>query len=136
MKKGVIEKAEKFELHHKIIFFFVIMLLTILITRFIIYYIADPNIKIRGLELHHFDYGLILLVITSLLMLFGKKHNRLYLIFVAISLGLIIDELWFIRKQIGGNNPAIYNPSLIWVLLVAISIVLLAFLISYISKKK
>lgn len=135
MKKGVIEKTEKFELHHKIIFFLVIILLTILITRFIIYYVVDPNIKVLGLELHHFDYGLLLLVITSLLMLFGKKHFKLYLIFIAISLGLIIDELWFIRKQIGGNNPAIYNPSFIYVILVAILVVLIAFLISSLSNR-
>lgn len=135
-KQMIIKKIKDFELNHKIVFFLIIIILTILITRFIIYYIVDLNLKIFRYELHHFDYGLLLLVITSLLMLFGKMHNRLYLILIAVSLGLITDELWFIRKQIGGNNPAIYNTSFIYVILVAIFIVLIAFIISRFSKKK
>ncbi|MBM3234270.1 hypothetical protein FJZ19_04225 [Candidatus Pacearchaeota archaeon] len=132
----IIKKFEDFELHHKVLAFLIILLATILITRGIIYYIVDPNLKIGSFELHHFDYGLIILVVVSLLMLFGKKNELIYIPLTAISLGLIIDELWFIRKQIGGNNPAIYNPSFIYVLLVAIFIVLVAFLINYFSKRK
>lgn len=132
----LIKEAEKFELHHKVIAFLIVIIATILITRFIIYYIADPNLTILGLELHHFDYGLALLIITSLFMLFGKKHFALYLILTAVSLGLIIDELWFIRKQIGGNNPALYNPSLVYVLILAVIISLIALLISHLFNKK
>lgn len=131
----IIKRFENFELHHEIIAFLVVLILTILITRFIVYYIVDPNLRIGGLELHHFDYGLILLTITSLLMLFGKKRDGIHLILLAVSLGLIIDELWFIRKQIGGNNPTIYNPSFIYVILVAILVVLISFLITKFSKK-
>jgi len=121
----LVKKFKEFESKNKVLTFLVIILLTILIARFIICYVVDPNLKIGGLELHHFDYGLILLVITSLLMLFGRKRDGMHLIMLAISLGLVIDELWFIRKQIGGNNPAIYNPSSIYVVLVAIIVVLI-----------
>lgn len=131
----IIKEFKDFEIHHKTITFLVIIILTILITRFIVYYIVDPNLRIFGLELHHFDYGLILITITSLLMLFGKRRDGIHLILLAVSLGLIIDELWFIRKQIGGNNPAIYNPSFVYVILVAIIVVLISFLISKFSKK-
>jgi hypothetical protein len=132
----IIKRFEKFELQHKILAFLIIILLTILVTRGLVYYVVDPNTKILGHELHHFDYGMILLVITSLLLLFGKKHFIPYLIMIAVSLGLIIDELWFIRKQVGGNNPAIYNPSFVYVIIVAILVVLVAFLISHFSNKK
>jgi len=135
-KRSWITNFENLELHHKILSFLIILIVTILITRFIIYYIGDPNPLFFGLELHHFDYGLIILTITSLLLLLGKKHFKLYLIMLAISLGLIIDELWFIRKQIGGNNPEIYNPSLIYVLIVAVFVSLIALLISYFSNKR
>jgi hypothetical protein len=131
----IVKDAEKFELHHQILAFLIIILGTILFTRIIIYYIIDPNLIIFGLELHHFDYGLILLVIISLLLLFGKKHLKTYLVLMAISLGLIIDELWFIRKQIGGNNPAIYNPSFVYVIIVALLVVLMAFLIKQLSQR-
>ena len=134
--KEMIKDLEKFEIHHQIISFLIILIATILITRGIVYYVIDPNPSIFGLELHHFDYGLILLIITSLLLLFGKKHFRLYLLFLGISLGLIIDQLWFIREQVGGNNPLIYNPSLTPVLILSIVIVLIALLISHLSKHK
>lgn len=133
--KKLVRKFENFELHHKILFFAIILVLTILITRVIIYYIIDPNLKLFGLEMHHFDYGLIILTITSLWMLFSKKRKRIHLILLAISFGLIIDELWFIRKQIGGNNPAVYNPGFVYVILVAITVILISFLISKFSKK-
>lgn len=134
--KKLVKRFKEYEKNHKILAFLIIILLTILITRFIIYYVVDPNLKIGNFELHHFDYGLILLIIVSLLMLFGRKKDGIHLILLAVSLGLIIDELWFIRKQIGGNNPAIYNPSFIYVILVAIIVVLISLLISHFSNKK
>jgi len=135
MKKGAVRKLEDFELHHKIIAFAVIILATILITRFFVYFIVDPNFKINGLELHHFDFGLLFLTISSLLMLFGRKNFKINLIITGVGLGFIIDELWFIKKQIGGNMPEIYNPSFIYVILVAIIISLVALLISGFAKK-
>ena len=131
----IIKKQNKFESNQKIILFTATILATILITRIIIYCLIDINFKIFNFEFHHFDYGLILLIIIVLFMLFTEKSKKIYIILSAISLGLIIDELFFIRKQITGNNPAIYNPSLAYVLLIAIIISLLAFLISKFSKK-
>ena len=61
------------------ILFILIFILTILITQIIIS-IKDPNIIIKGYELHHFYYGLIVLIIINLIMLF------IYLITLIINL--------------------------------------------------
>jgi hypothetical protein len=135
MKKSIVRRFENLEMHHRILFFAVVLIATILITRFVIYYVVDPDLKIGSFELHHFDYGFILLVIVSLLLLFGKKHTAIYLPLMAISLGLIIDELWFIRKQIGGNNPSIYNPSFFYIVLIALVVVLISLIILKFSEK-
>ncbi|MFH1711454.1 MAG: hypothetical protein ABH840_04040 [Nanoarchaeota archaeon] len=132
----IIKEVKEFETHHKVIFFLIVMLLTILITRFIVYYITDPDPKILEFELHHFDYGIVLLIVTVLFMLFVGKYEKIYLALTAISLGLVIDELWFIRKQIGGNNPIIYDSSFSYVILMTVLISMIAFLISSLFKKK
>ena len=129
------KKIEKFIEKHSLITFAVVIIATILITRFIVYYIYDPDTKILGFDLHHFDYGLLLLIITILLMLFVGKYYKTYLITSAISLGLIIDQLWFIRNQIGGSNPAIYNPSFIPALIVAVFVIILAFIFQKLNRK-
>lgn len=136
MKRGIVRIFEGFELHHKIIAFLIVLILTILITRGIVYYVADPNPMLFGYELHHFDYGLLILTVVSLLMLFGKKHFELYLVLIAVSLGLIIDELWFVKGSLGHGNPAIYNHSLPDVLSLSIILVLIIFLVIHFGGKK
>lgn len=131
----MLKKIEKFELHHKIVFFLFVILLTIIITRLVIYYVADLNLIVFGLELHHFDYGLIILMITSLLLLFGKNHFKTYLILIAIALGWIIDEMWFVKKSLGHGNPYFYNLSFPYVLLLSVAIPLMILLIKQIHNK-
>ncbi|MBU3912683.1 MAG: hypothetical protein KKB21_04590 [Nanoarchaeota archaeon] len=132
----IAKEVGKFEMKHKLLFFMLVLIATILIVRFSIAYIFDPNPKILGLELHHFDYGLLLLIVTVLFMLFVGKYERAYLALCSIAIALIVDELWFIRKQIGGNNPEIYNPSFPYAIILAMIIVFLAFLLSSLFKKK
>lgn len=120
---------------NRLIIFALSLIGTILVTRLVIYYIVDPNLMIFGLEMHHFYYGLFLLIGTVLFMLFVGRYHKIYLITSAISIGLIVDQLWFICKQIGGNNPTIYNPSFAPVILIAIIISLIALILSRLSKK-
>jgi hypothetical protein len=77
----------------KSLYFFLIFLATIIITRIFVYIkpIASPTIN--GLRLHHYMYGLILLVLS----LFVKN-----ILIYAIGLGLFLDELAYIL--IGGKN--------------------------------
>lgn len=101
MRKSVIERIKDFEIKHKIISFLIVLILTIIITRIIVA-IFDPNFAIKGFEIHHFYYGLVLLIIVSLMMLYRKGGFPLHLILVAMSIGLIIDEFIFILTKVRG----------------------------------
>lgn len=137
MKKGIIKSFEDFELHHKILSFIVIMSITVLIIRIGVL-IYNPNPVIGGFELHHFDYGMILLFITTLLLLFGKKRELLYIILAGISFGMILDELWFIRTDLAktGNQILIYSSTLPAVLIILMTIIFIVLIINYFKKRK
>jgi len=133
LEKGLVNKAEKFESKHKIISLLIIMLLTILITRLIVHF-SDPNLFLGKFELHHFYYGLVLLVVVSLLMLFQRGHFKLHLTLIGISLGLIIDELVFVGTKV--RSSVAYSSTFSSTIIIAIVIILIAELIVYISKRK
>lgn len=138
MSKSFLKKIEQLELHHKIAAFILIMVTTIILTRIgVAFY--DPNPTLFNLELHHFDYGLALLLIVCLLLLFGKKKYVIYLPLAAISFGLILDEVWFIRKSV--FNPTIddfspYVASYPSVILLILLIVFAILLINHSTQKK
>ena len=129
MKKHYIEKFEK---KHKIISFITLILLTIFITRLLVS-ITDPNIIIKGFEIHHFYSGLILLIIISIIMLFEKGNFKINLFILAISIGLILDELVFIGTKIRG--PVEYNSTFSSVLTLIVFILLITEIIFYWMKK-
>ena len=133
MKKGVIKEIETFEMKHRVISFILIVLLTIAITRAITM-IQDMDIIIRGFELHHFYYGVVLLMLTVILMLFGKKHYKIWLTLSAISIGLILDEFLYIGQGFG--NYEIYSATLPSAILFAVIISVITSLIFYISKRE
>lgn len=140
MKKrtSVIKKFEGFEAHHKIFFFLAIIASTILLTR-LITNINNPNPLVYGFELHHFDYGLVLLIIAVLLLLFGEKRYSLYILLSAMAIGLILDDFWFIRSNIndpGVNEVLIYNSTLPSAILGIIILILAIFLIKHFAKRK
>ncbi|OIO81502.1 hypothetical protein AUJ84_01000 [Candidatus Pacearchaeota archaeon CG1_02_32_132] len=125
------KKTERFELKHQITSFLIIMLLTLLIARFIAS-VYDPNLIIKGFEIHHFYYGLILLIIISLIMLFEKGEFKINLIITAIAIGLIIDELILVGTEI--KEPLKYNSTIYSVIILALAVVLIVEFISYILK--
>ena len=83
--KKFIKNLENFETHHKLLAFAIIVFFTILITRVLVL-IHDPHPIIFGFEFHHFDYGLIGLLIIllhvsfktkiSMMIIFGKAFPR------------------------------------------------------------
>jgi len=117
---------------YRLTFFSIILILTVLISRILVS-IKDPNIFIKGFELHHFYYGLFILIILSLFTLLKKKINfKLYIILSAISIGLIADELIFISGKIRG--AVTYTSTFPSSLIVIWVIILIAFVINYRSK--
>lgn len=130
-------KIEKFEMHHKVLAFIIVMCLTIVISRLSVM-VYNPNPIILNFELHHFDYGILLLLIVYLFLLFGKKRYPLYLLLSAIAFGLVLDELWFIRANISPerNNLLTYITTLPSVIVFVIIIILVSFFINHFRKRR
>jgi len=132
MANSKIKNPNLIKVKNKTILFMVVLITTIIITRILVSFWKDPNIFIGALELHHFYYGLILLIITTLGILFGRLHPRLYVIFSAIAIGLILDESLFVMAKIRG--PITYADTLlsattmIFVVLIIIGIILFDFI--------
>src|SRR3989339_1305093 len=113
MKESFFKKIENFELHHRVMIFVCLIILTILVTRGLVL-IKDPNPTVFGFELHHFDYGLLLLLAMTILLLFGERKHLTYLVGSAVAIGLILDNLWFIRlgvKYPVASETQIYNST-------------------------
>lgn len=90
-------------LKHKALSFLIILLLTVLFVRLMVF-VYDPNPRMFDFELHHFDYGLALLILSSVLLVFDPKRYFVYLISTAISLGLVLDQYWYIRGYPHGQG--------------------------------
>lgn len=89
--------------------FALILLSTIGISRIVTQW-YNPNPVLFGYEFHHFDYGMILLVIAVLTILFSNaRQHALSLIVTGIGLGLILDEWWFVRDSVPYSNAATWN---------------------------
>ncbi len=123
----ILKRFENFELKHKLFIFLSTIFLMILVTRLLVL-IKDPEIIIHGYLLHHFYYGVILLVFTSIFMLFNKKHYLICLVLSGISIGLILDEFIFILGQMSKAQYMSTLPS-------AIIFFLIIFLVAGIIKK-
>jgi hypothetical protein len=93
---------KRFDYRHRIVSLVGIILLTIFISRIATFF-TDPNFFFGLLELHHFYYGLFLLIVTSVSMLYRRGTFRTHLILTGISIGLILDELEFIMGKVRGE---------------------------------
>ncbi|MDO8517482.1 MAG: hypothetical protein Q7S33_05150 [Nanoarchaeota archaeon] len=124
--KEIEKDLNKLETKHGIIFFIIIMILTILITRGLVL-IKDPHPILLGFEFHHFDYGLFLLILTNLSLLFGKIKYKPAIFLSAVATALIIDDLFFIRRNLNETN--IYNSTFSLAIAFSLFIIILIFLV-------
>ena len=93
------KKRSDFLIKHRVIALLIILTITLLFSRMIVN-VINPNPTIKGYEIHHFHYGLLLLIIVSLLMLYKKGPFKIHLILTGVSLGLILDEIIFISGKV------------------------------------
>jgi hypothetical protein len=132
-------KFKTFKESHKIIFFLIVVLTTIFISRIVVLF-YNPNPSFRGLELHHFDYGVFLLMITSFIVLFTKVRYDIYYILMGVAIGLIVDEYWFIRKLVplfpDGNGMMLYESTIPSVVILIMIMGLTLFFIYSVSKRR
>lgn len=126
--RNVFSKFSSFEIEHKIFAFAFIVCATIGITRLLVW-IHDPNPVLFHFELHHFDYGLLLLIIVSIMLLFDVLHKALCFLFTAIAVGLIVDEYWFIRD---GQR---YQSTLLSAVILSLVIICILLFVNALIKK-
>lgn len=137
--RRIFTSYQNLELHHKVLLFMGEVFATIIVARFAGEYLnVDPFVL--GFELHHFDYGVILLIISVLLLVLDENRTRLplYSLFSAISLGLMTDELWFIRNFHAYPNltsAQIYNGTFLATIIIFLGISALAGVINLKIKK-
>ena len=133
MKRGISKKIEEFEIKHKIILFILVIFLTIIITRIIVL-VKDPNLIIKGYELHHFYYGIILLIISNPLFNIINANTcfNIYFLLSAISIGLITDEFLYVAGGFGNKN--VYFSTLPSAIAFSGIILLIAFFIKNFSR--
>ena len=140
MIKKLRKEFEEITNPHKITFFLIIIILTIAITRLFVIFIHNPNPTTLGFEIHHLDYGIALLMWTSLLIIFGKRKHLSHLILYGVSFGLIIDDIWFIRSNIVDPSSAIevsiYNSTLLSAIILTGIIFTLSLIIWKLTKRK
>ncbi len=132
------KRFEKWELEHKIIAFVAIMISTILLTRLLVF-VHDPDPLLFHFELHHFDYGILLLFISCLLILFDNPVSPVYFTMAAIAFGLIIDELSFIRGNISfqaKSEETVYNTTYFSVIMISQAVIFAIVLINHFNKKR
>ncbi len=138
MEKGALKKVERFEVHHRILAFSAILVGTIIFTRLLVVF-YNPNPILLHLEIHHFDYGILLILISTKLLLFGpKRYDYIYLFLTAIASGLIIDEYWFIRRSVveNTNQTQLYNSTFPSVLILVLVGILTVFFINSTRKSR
>lgn len=78
----------------------VVVVITVLIARLSVIFFPEREVRIFGLVIHHFWYGIIFLVLV-----FFLPREMKYLI-LGIGIGLLLDELIFIIY--GGKNDIDY----------------------------
>ncbi len=137
-QESIITKATRWETHHRIAAFSLVLILSILATRLVVF-IHDPNPVLFGLELHHFDYGILILLIVSQLSLFGPRKLRDFYIFLtAIASGFILDEYWIIRHGVAraATRAQEYNSTMFSVMILATVAVLATLFVSSVLRHR
>lgn len=139
MSNHVVKKIDKFETHHQVLFFSIILVVTVVLVRALVQ-IYNPNPILFGLEIHHFDYGILLLLIVVILLLFGsKKYYNLYLAIAAVSTGLVLDDYLYIKQSLVENpttQTQIYNSSILHAAILVVVSILIVFFIGSLWKVK
>lgn len=133
------KKLGRFETHHRILFYSMCLLTTIILMRVGVQ-IYNPNPVLFHLELHHFDYGVILLLVTAILLLFGsRKFKNLYLLMAAVSSAMIIDGYLALRLTVVESHElqlATYNGTIGPVVVIVVVVTLAVLFINSLANRK
>lgn len=94
--------------------FFLITMITIIITRILVYVFNKPSPTIKNFRTHHWMFGLAFVI---LLLCLSNFYTNLYLF--SISTGIFLDEIGFIILR-GKTHEDNYSPKSFIILMVFI----------------
>ena len=93
--------------------------------------------EITGLTIHHYHYGLIIILVAALLLIFYKV-NSWSVGLMGFGLGSVFDS--FVSRLFGGTNRIReivgYNDSFIFTLVLFANIILLSIIFYYLGRGK
>lgn len=135
----ILKRLSRFETQHRILFYSLVLIATIFLIRVVVQ-IYNPNPVVFGVELHHFDYGAFLLLVTVKLLLFGgKKLYNLSLLLAAFGSAFIIDGYLALRLSVVEpiNDPLeVYNATIGGVAVIVVASTLAVLLIHSLTQKR
>jgi len=99
--------------------FYLILIATILITRISIIIVPEVNIKFLDIVIHHFWFGVILMIIGLII---PKQKVYPKILLYGIGAGLIIDQLIFMILGAGKDKEYWALPSLLGTIIIALVI--------------
>ena len=99
--------------------FYLILIITILITRSSIIIVPEVDIKYLDIIIHHFWFGVVLLIIGLII---PKQNVYPKILLYGIGAGLIIDQLIFMILGAGKDKEYWALPSLLGTLIIALII--------------
>jgi hypothetical protein len=84
-------------------------LATFAVSRFIVNYLPDVTLKVKGTHVHHFAYGIILLVLIGYFLLTGPSSPKTRLkltVLYGIAVGMAFDEfgMWIQLEDVYYNR--------------------------------
>lgn len=91
--------------------FFLLTLITIILTRILVYIFNKPSPTIRNFRTHHWMYGLLF---TIILFCISGFYKNVYLL--SISMGIFLDEIGFIIIR-GKTHEDNYSPKSFMILM-------------------
>lgn len=117
--------------------FCVSLVAPLILFRLYIHFYHNSLLKsITGLNLHHLHYGIILLVISSLILIFYKT-NLYSVALTGFGLGLVLDEFIpsLFLKTTRGEELLTYNQNFIGTIVLFLGVISLSVLIYFLGKK-
>jgi hypothetical protein len=136
---GILRSLSRFEAHHRILFYSLVLIATVFLIRILVL-VYNPNPVVFGIELHHVDYGALLLLVTVKMLLFGgKKLYNLSLFLAALGTALVIDGYLALRLSVVEPVDApleVYNSTIGGVAVIVAASTLALLLIHSLGRKR
>ncbi len=97
--------------------YFLFTMISIILTRILVYIFNKPSLTIKNFRTHHWMYGIIF---TIILICISGFYTNIYLL--SISMGIFLDEIGFIIIR-GKTHEDNYSPKSFMILLLFVLLI-------------